>query len=157
MRSGEARPGGPAREQYPPGMPAADAIAEFRRRGEFATGREGRARWRVRVGRIPLDVPISREIEQTLRLHDLHHVATGYSTTLAGEAQIAAWELAGGCGRCYSAWAVNIASVLIGLVVCPRRMWMAYRRGRLARNLFTAREIPPTVGDLVSRLGGDGR
>jgi hypothetical protein len=35
--------------------------------------------------------------DDALPPHDLHHVATGFDTTLVGEAEIGAWELASGC------------------------------------------------------------
>ena len=39
----------------------------------------------------PLPNPPSRQI--AVRLHDLHHVVTGYGTDPVGEAEISAWEL----------------------------------------------------------------
>lgn len=145
-------------------MRAWEAVAAFRRREGFDVGRKETAarplrpagwgaRWRLPLGGFELDVPIPDSVEHTLRLHDLHHIATGYSTDLAGEIQIAAWELAGGCGRHVSAWVVNLGCVALGLIVCPRRMGRAFRRGEGVLNLFRDREVPQTVGDLRARLG----
>ena len=44
----------------------------------------------------PLPNPPSRQI--AVRLHDLHHVVTGYGTDPVGEAEISAWELRRGIG-----------------------------------------------------------
>jgi NADPH:quinone reductase-like Zn-dependent oxidoreductase len=37
-----------------------------------------------------------------VKLHDIHHVLTGYDTTWRGKAEIGAWEIASGCGRHYA-------------------------------------------------------
>ena len=39
----------------------------------------------------PLPNPPSRQV--AVRLHDLHHVVTGYGTDPVGEAEISAWDL----------------------------------------------------------------
>ena len=64
---------------------------------------------------------------------------TGYSTTWTGEAEIAAWELAGGCGRYGWAWALNLSALPIGLVIAPRALLRAFVRGRRSRNLYRRR------------------
>ncbi|BCM93610.1 hypothetical protein IAD21_05501 [Abditibacteriota bacterium] len=70
-----------------------------------------------------------------LDLHDLHHVATGYPTTIVGEAEISIFELRGGCPvplvrlLCFGA-------ILFGLVLNPRRMARASRRAHNVRTLY---------------------
>src|SRR5437016_5335847 len=39
--------------------------------------------------------------QRVIPLHDLHHALTGYGTDLAGEAEIGAWELVGGCNSLF--------------------------------------------------------
>src|SRR5687768_13274599 len=106
------------------------------------------ARWvKLAVGPVPFYFPNTAARRRAVVLHDLHHVATGYSTTWRGEAEIAAWELAGGCGRYWAAWALNTGAMSIGLVIAPRRTWRAWRRGRASRTLYRG-EFSPELLDL---------
>lgn len=76
--------------------------------------------------------------------HDLHHVATGYGTTLVGEAEIGAWELASGCRHYYVAWILNLGAVVTGLFLAPRRVVRAFQRGwRQRLGLHALPEEPP--------------
>jgi hypothetical protein len=70
------------------------------------------------------------------KLHDLHHVATGYQTTWTGEAEIGAWEIASGCGRFVWAWLLNVGALAVGLVIAPRAVYRAFIRGRHTTNLY---------------------
>ena len=76
----------------------------------------------------PLPNPPSRQI--AVRLHDLHHVVTGYGTDPVGEAEISAWELRRGIGI-FSLFvrAIVVGGVLLGLVHSPRRTFQAWRAG----------------------------
>lgn len=93
---------------------------------------------------------------RAVRVHDIHHVLTGYDTTWTGEAEIAVWELASGCGRYYAAWVLNLAAAVVGLVLCPGRMFAAARRGRASDNLYPAgfsdALLDATVDELRRRL-----
>jgi hypothetical protein len=118
------------------------------------------ARWvALRAGPLRLVLPSTRARRRALPLHDLHHVATGYATTWTGEAEIAAWELAAGCGRYRAAWALNLGAFGVGLVIAPRRTLRALRRGRTCRTLYRdpLRDEPAlldlSVADLRQRLG----
>jgi len=118
------------------------------------------ARWvTLKVGPIPLAFPNTRARRRAVPLHDLHHVATGYSTTWTGEAEISAWELAAGCGRYWAAWALDLGGALIGVFIAPRRTWRAFRRGRRCRSLYRASLtdglLDMTVAELRARLGTD--
>jgi ubiquinone biosynthesis protein Coq4 len=86
----------------------------------------------------PLGIPIFNPAarRRAIKLHDLHHLATGYGTSLRGEAEISAWELGGGCRDYWVAWLLDGAAALLGLVIAPRRTWRAFRRGRRATNLY---------------------
>jgi hypothetical protein len=105
--------------------------------------------------RVP--VPNTAGRVRAVRLHDLHHIATGYPTTWRGEAEIAAWELAGGCGRYVAAWVLNLYAFSVGLFIAPRALWRAFLRGRGCRNLydrgFPQEGLQASVGDLRWRLG----
>jgi hypothetical protein len=111
------------------------------------------ARWvKLRVGPIPLAFPNTSGRVRAVKLHDLHHVATGYDTSWRGEAEIAAWELAAGCGRYVAAWVLNAFAALLGIAIAPRRTLAAFKRGRVSRSLYH-REFDDSLLDLtVSEL-----
>jgi len=45
---------------------------------------------------LDFSIPNTPAHRRAIVLHDLHHVATGYGTDLAGEGEISAWELRAG-------------------------------------------------------------
>src|SRR5688572_29290296 len=54
---------------------------------------------RINAGPFYFYIPNTEARKRELKLHDLHHILTGYPTTWTGEAQISAWEIgSGGCG-----------------------------------------------------------
>ena len=112
---------------------------------------------RLQAGPIPFWILNTKGRVRAVRLHDLHHVATGYETSWTGEAEIGAWELAAGCGRYAAAWFLNGSAALIGLFVAPRRTREAWRRGRQRKSLYAsgweAELLDETVGALRRRLG----
>jgi hypothetical protein len=108
----------------------------FRENGFAEDGGYADAWVRVKLGPVPIVFPNTNGRRAALLRHDLHHVATGYDTTLVGEAEIGAWELASGCGRYYAAWILNTGAVVTGLFLAPRRVYRAFRRGRRSTNLY---------------------
>jgi hypothetical protein len=119
------------------------------------------ARWvRVDAKPFPVFFPNTRRRVAAAKLHDLHHVATEYATDWPGEAEIAAWEIAGGCGVYGWAWILNLGAFAVGLFLTPRRVLQAFVRGRRGRNLYhdgfaDSRLDSVTVGTLRQRLGLD--
>ena len=107
---------------------------------------------------IPIAVPNTRRHQWAIRLHDLHHVATGYGTDLVGEAEISAWELRGGVGALGLYVAGIVASVAaLGLVMAPRRLQRARRAATGAPSLFSrtdeyGRLLALSVGELRALL-----
>ncbi len=74
---------------------------------------------------------------QALRIHDLHHLVTGFDTDWRGEAEISAWELgSGGGGRHLYAWNIALWGLFTGLLAIPERTWQAFKRGRARSNLY---------------------
>lgn len=90
----------------------------------------------IEFGRIPLKLPNTKSRRAAVPLHDLHHVATGYATDYRGEAEIAAWEIAAGCGRYAAAWLLNLGAMGIGMWLAPRRVFRAFVRGRRSTSLY---------------------
>jgi hypothetical protein len=121
------------------------------------------ARWvTLRAGRVPVLVfPNTAGRVRAVRLHDLHHVVTGYETTWTGEAEIAAWEIATGCRKFFAAWVLNLGAFFVGLLIAPRKVFRAFVRGRHSENLYhTAGEwnerlLEDTVGELRAKLDLD--
>ncbi len=74
---------------------------------------------------------------RALRLHDLHHVATGYATDWRGESEISGWELgSGGAGSTAYAWLIALWGVFVGLLLHPGPTFRAFVRGRGSTNLY---------------------
>jgi hypothetical protein len=86
------------------------------------------------LGRVR-EFPNSPQRQWAIPLHDLHHVATGYGTDFAGEAEIGAWELGAGC-RTPIVYLLNIIAVAFGMVLSPVRVWRAFGHGLRARTLY---------------------
>ena len=110
----------------------------------------------LRAGPLRFAFPNTAARVRAVRRHDLHHVLTGYEATWTGEAEIAAWELASGCGRFYAAWILNLAAAAIGLVIAPHAVIRAWKKGRREEN-FYAREwndawLDRSVGDVRKEL-----
>ncbi|TND07911.1 MAG: hypothetical protein FD123_2719 [Bacteroidetes bacterium] len=68
--------------------------------------------------------------------HDIHHLLTGYKTTLAGEGAISAWELASGCWNYKAAFIINLSGLMLGMLVNPLAVLRAFARGRRTKNLY---------------------
>lgn len=90
----------------------------------------------IKVGPIPVVLPNTQARRAAVKLHDLHHVATGYDTTYRGEAEIGAWEIGAGCGRYGAAWLLNLSAFGIGMWLAPRRVFRAFVRGRRSKSLY---------------------
>jgi hypothetical protein len=106
---------------------------------------------------VAIPSPVSRG--HALRMHDFHHVLTGYGTDIAGEAEISAWELSRGLRGLPAYVKVLVLSVLfMGLVLYPRRTWRALRVAPGKGSLFGRHAQYDTllarkVGELRAELG----
>ena len=135
-----------------------DARARYFRDNGFGDDGGYTEKWvKIALGPLPVFVPNTAARVRAVRLHDLHHVATDYDTDLAGEAEIAAWEVASGCGRYAAAWILNLYALAIGLAIAPDRTWRAFVRGRRSGNLYRLgwRDgvLDERVGALRAELG----
>lgn len=113
----------------------------------------------TKLGPIQLGFPNTAARVRAVRLHDLHHLVTGYDTNFTGEAEIAAWELASGCERFPAAWLLNHLALPIGLWRASERMREAYARGCKSKNLYDREYddalLDERLGALRKRLGVD--
>ena len=114
----------------------------------------------VRAGRIPFCFPNVPARRRATVVHDLNHVVSGYGHDAIGEAEIAAWELGGGRKGYVAAWVLNCGALWLGLARSPRRLFVAFVRGRRTRNLYgtdvdTVVDLP--LSKVRSALGVDDR
>ena len=113
----------------------------------------------VNYAGLRLRVPNPPKRRWAVRLHDLHHVATGFGTDPIGEAEISAWELRGGL-RALGPYVGSIVlwGACAGLVLGPRRAISAWRAGGHAHALFNMKDadyaqlLRLTVGELRAQL-----
>ncbi len=118
-------------------------------------------RWvKLQAGPLPLYFPNAEGRRRAVRFHDLHHIVTGYQTDWTGEAEIAGYEIGGGCGPFVWAWILNLQALVIGLVLAPRAVFHGFLRGRHARTLYHQGEfrdalLERRVGELRRELGLD--
>ena len=144
---------------YDDGSTLAEARERYFADNGFGRGYEDR--WvRVRAGSRYLPIfPNTRARVAAARIHDLHHIVTGYGTTWTGEGEIGAFELATGCGPYLAAWVLNLGGFAVGCMIAPRNVLRAFVRGRHSRNLygegFDPARLGQTVGALRRELGLD--
>ena len=145
-------------EQYPGTLTLAEARSLFFARSGLGEDGGYTARWvRVETKPFPVYFPNTASRVEAAKLHDLHHIANEYATDWPGEAEIAAWEIASGCGRHGWAWILNLGAFMVGMVLFPKRLSRAFVRGRHCPNLyrdgFPESELPKkTVEWLRERL-----
>jgi len=79
-----------------------------------------------------INLPARRRL---LHLHDINHLLMGYDTSLRGEAQLAALELASGFpSHCRIGYLYSPFALLPGLLLCPIKVYKAFIRGLNTRN-----------------------
>lgn len=91
----------------------------------------------VYTGCMLVPLPNIETRRRFLKYHDLHHLVTGYTVGRIGEGEVSAWEL--GTGSAFVSpmlGIMNLIALSTGLVLEPRRMWRAFRRGCASRNLY---------------------
>lgn len=92
--------------------------------------------------------------------HDIHHLVTGYSTSLIGESEISAWEIASGCKSYWFAFFIDTSGFMLGLPINFARVLKAFARGRRTKNLYSdhisdERAMEMKIGELKTLLDLD--
>lgn len=112
----------------------------------------------IQIGSIGIPVPNIPARVKIAKLHDIHHILTGYEVNWKGEAEIGAWELATGCRSSFIAWYLNTGAMIVGLFMHPIAVIQAFIRGRNTKtNLYydfhyetilnkTVRELKAEIG-----------
>lgn len=112
-----------------------DALTAYLTRNGFTTDSYTEPTVAIPIGPITVKLPNTKGRQAVVKLHDLHHVATGYGTDLTGEAEIGAWELRAGCTT-FAAYFYNAMAVSMGLLISPRRTLRAFADGRDQRTIY---------------------
>ena len=68
--------------------------------------------------------------------HDVHHIATGYTSTFKGETEISAWELGSGCRHYWVAFLLDLYGMTMGMLFNPGAVYRAFVKGRRTKNLY---------------------
>ena len=103
-------------------------------------------------------VPNPPAHQRAIRVHDLHHVATGYGTDHAGEAELSAWQARRGLRRAgLYVTSIVLVNAAVGLVVAPGRTLTALRTAKGEGSLFNIpddyeRLLQLTLGELRATL-----
>lgn len=86
---------------------------------------------------LKFSVPNPPAHQRAVRLHDLHHVATGFGTDHAGESEISVWQARRGL-RAAGMYVTSIVlmNVAVGVVLAPRRTLAAMRGSTSGPSLF---------------------
>ncbi|MBN94135.1 MAG: hypothetical protein CL928_08690 [Deltaproteobacteria bacterium] len=133
-----------------------DARLRYWRANGFGDDGGYNKKWEVvKLGPIPFPVRNVDARKDAIRYHDLNHLITGYDTDLTGETEIAAWEIASGCGTKWVAWLLNLQAILIS-PLWARRALQAWARGRRSKSLYSEpfddTILNMTVGELREKL-----
>lgn len=115
---------------------------------------------KVKFGKFWFPIPNTASRKKALMFHDVHHITTGYESTLKGEAEIGAWEVSTGCGTYYAAWLLDLAAFALGLFLYPKATFRGFIRGQHSLNLYhytynREQLLEMEVNDLRSKLGLD--
>ena len=122
---------------YDDGLTLFDARALYFELNAFGPDGGYSEAWvKFKLGGVPVAFPNSSSRVRAVRIHDLHHVLTGYDTNLAGEVEISTFEVGAGCADYAAAWFLNLSAMFVGLFTNPARMFAAFLRGRRCRSLY---------------------
>lgn len=144
----------------PPHWTVAEGLASYLKENDFAAEAYDAPKTPVTLFGIRFSVPNTERHQWAIRLHDLHHVATGFGTDLRGEAEISLWEWRKGLrGLGWYVGSIVISISLVGPLMAPRRTWRAWRAGAGERSLFGSPKLAYeeiltwSISALRSRLG----
>lgn len=112
-----------------------DALDQYFARNGFTTEAYTAPTVEIPIGPVTVPLPNTEGRKKVVKLHDLHHLATGYGTDLVGEAEIGAWELRAGCVG-LAAYVYNGMAVAMGLLIAPVRTARAFLDARGATTLY---------------------
>ena len=138
MRSPSHPPSCTCRQHpLPAGMRVRDALQVYLDENGFTAAAYDAARTTGSLLGLKLSVPNPPSHRRAIRLHDLHHVATGFGTDHAGEGELSAWQIRRGLRRAGAYAAAIVAlNTTVGLMVASRRTWAAFKQAGSGGSLF---------------------
>lgn len=113
--------------QYSDQLLVKDALPLFFYNNKLGDGGYKDTFFKIRLGGINIPLPNIKSRVTVARLHDIHHLLTGYPANWKGEAEIGAWELRTGCRNFWVAWLLNAGAVIVGLLLYPRAVYLAWK------------------------------
>jgi len=112
---------------------------------------------KFKVGPFPLYFYNFKSRRDAVAIHEVHHILTGYDTSLIGEGQVSAWELGSGFKPTGLATTYILLGAATGLILDRKKTWAAFRRGLRSRNLYgqtlTPKVLLKTLGQLRREYG----
>ena len=134
--------------KYDPELTLREARSRYFALNNFGDDGGYHDRWvKIEFGPLPIFFPNISSRAWAVRYHDLHHILTEYATTVEGEAEIAGWEVATGDLPNLAGWFLDLGGFTYGLLLCPRRLYRAFLRGRRSKSLYPT----PFTDELLSR------
>ncbi|MGZ3417998.1 MAG: hypothetical protein ACXVEE_09050 [Polyangiales bacterium] len=148
------------RDDYPLSLTMREARDLYFRNNGFGDDGGYSAKWvDFKLGPVPFPFPNTAARIKAVKVHDLHHIVTGYRTNFVGELEISAWEIGGGCDDMVAAWVLNLGGMGFGFLVAPARTFSAFVRGRRGHTLYRYPYgdalLDKTVGELRTEVGAD--
>ena len=145
--------------RYEPSMPMRDALARYFEVNQFGEDGGYDDAWvDFKLGPIPFPFPNSSSRKRAVKVHDLHHIVTGYDTDTRGEFEISAWEIGAGCKDSFAAWQLNLSAMGAGVLVAPSRTYRAFVRGLHSDSLYGSDVdalMPKTVREVREVTGAE--
>lgn len=136
-----------------------DALQIYFSQYHFKDGGYNDRFFKIKVtGSLYIPLPNIKARLNAVKIHDIHHLVTGYNAFYKGEAEIGAWEIGSGCGRYWVAWVLNLGSFLIGMLFYQRSLFMAFMNGRHAKTnlykntIYNEALLNRTVGELRKEI-----
>ncbi|MGZ3419675.1 MAG: hypothetical protein ACXWUG_04870 [Polyangiales bacterium] len=149
----------PERSPYPSSWNVRRALDAYLQENGFTTQAYEEPWTEASFLGIRFKVPNTARHKWAIKMHDLHHVATGYGTDLVGEGEVSAWELRRGLSGldAYVASIVVVAT-FVGMIRAPARTLAAFlASGAEQKSLFDRSVdyealLEGTVAELRARL-----
>lgn len=114
-------------EPFPSSWSVRDARDAYLAENGFTTAEYDKKYAEYPLFGFKLPIPNSAARRRAVRLHDLHHVVTGYGTDKVGEGEISAWELRRGLKSLGPyVGAIVLGGALLGMLIAPRRTLRAF-------------------------------
>jgi hypothetical protein len=113
----------------------------------------------IKMGPVYFPLPNIKSRVDAVKIHDIHHLVTGYEANMKGEVEIGGWEIGSGCGKYAAAWLLNFGSFFYGMLFYQKPLLRAFLNGRkCTTNLYYNVTYDETLlntplGEIKKRVG----